>query len=328
MKLTIVGPGIMPIPPKGWGACESLIWDYKVFLDKYHPNIQVTIVNIGDQNKIIEEVNALNPDIVHIQYDNHAHLAPRFTCKKVLLTSHFGYLHKNRMHPGDGYYNNIFMTFVKSIGIIACLSPDIADLYRNAGVPQERLCILPNGANDEIFRYTDTPAFPDRSMYLAKIDYRKRQYVYQNIPNLYFAGNCAEGRFNQSNPRYLGEWTKSHLYENLTDYANLVLLSDGEAHALVCCEALVCGLGLVISEFATANLDLTRPFIDVIPTPKLNDTEYVSAIITENRKKSIAMRAEIRAYGLANFSWKVAVDRYANILNNIQDGSGCLFPVP
>ena len=27
MKVAIVGPGIMPIPPTGWGAVEILIWD-------------------------------------------------------------------------------------------------------------------------------------------------------------------------------------------------------------------------------------------------------------------------------------------------------------
>ena len=28
MKIALVGPRIMEIPPKGWGAVESLIWDY------------------------------------------------------------------------------------------------------------------------------------------------------------------------------------------------------------------------------------------------------------------------------------------------------------
>ena len=34
MKICIVGPGIMPIPPTGWGAVEILIWDYKETLEK------------------------------------------------------------------------------------------------------------------------------------------------------------------------------------------------------------------------------------------------------------------------------------------------------
>ena len=28
MKIALVGPGIMQIPPDGWGAVEMLIWDY------------------------------------------------------------------------------------------------------------------------------------------------------------------------------------------------------------------------------------------------------------------------------------------------------------
>jgi glycosyltransferase involved in cell wall biosynthesis len=317
MKLVIVGPGIMPIPPTGWGAVESLIWDYKVFLDKYHPEITTIIVNIPDMRKIIDAVNSESPDVVHIQYDDHAPIVPHLRCKKVLMTSHYGYLHKERIHTQDRYNTTIFQQFVKSTASIACLSPEIADLYRSAGVPDAQLYIQPNGANDELFRYAEVPAYPDRSIYLAKIDYRKRQHVYQEIPNLYFAGNCADARFNQTSHRYLGEWRKPILYNTLTDYANLVLLSDGEAHALVGCEALICGLGLVVSEYAAANLDLTQPFIDVIPTAKLNDIAYVTTVIEENRKKSVAMRPAIRAYGLANFSWKVAVERYVKLLNSI-----------
>ena len=33
MKVSIVGPGIMPIPPTGWGAVEILIWDQKLALE-------------------------------------------------------------------------------------------------------------------------------------------------------------------------------------------------------------------------------------------------------------------------------------------------------
>ena len=39
---------------------------------------------------------------------------------------------------------------------------------------------------------------------------------------------------------YLGEWTKDQLYKELTDYGNLVLLSDGEAHSLVIMEGICC----------------------------------------------------------------------------------------
>ena len=56
----------------------------------------------------------------------------------------------------------------------------------------------------------------------------------------------------------MGEWSKKHLYKNLTHYGNLVLLSDGEAHPLVCMEAFAAGLGVVVTEWGKANLDTNK----------------------------------------------------------------------
>ena len=140
-------------------------------------------------------------------------------------------------------------------------------MYKNELLIEEsNLYVTPNGVNTSKFATRD-PKYPDRSLYLAKIDYRKRQSMFQSISSLYYAGNNADPNFN-TNINYLGEWSKDHLYNNLTDYGNLVLLSDGEAHPLVCMEALAAGLGVVISECGIANLDLDREFITVIPDAK------------------------------------------------------------
>ena len=32
MKIALIGPGIMEIPPKKWGAVEMMIWDYALIL--------------------------------------------------------------------------------------------------------------------------------------------------------------------------------------------------------------------------------------------------------------------------------------------------------
>ena len=99
----------------------------------------------------------------------------------------------------------------------------------------------------------------------------------------------------------------------MTDYANLALFSDGEAHPLVVCEALICGLGVVVSKVASANLDTSKPWITIIPDDKLDDLEYVTQKLKENREVSVASRADIREYALANFSWKVRVKHLLDI---------------
>ena len=122
------------------------------------------------------------------------------------------------------------------------------------------------------------------------------QTKYQKVEGLKFVGNCVDQHFDVSSNSYLGEWSKSKIYSDLTNFANLVLLSDGEAHPLVCMEALSAGLGLVISEFAAANLNRELPFIDVIPKEKLSDFSFVENAITKNREISVKMRNEIREY--------------------------------
>jgi hypothetical protein len=64
----------------------------------------------------------------------------------------------------------------------------------------------------------------------------------------------------------------------------------------------MCGLGVVVSEQASANLDRSKPWITVIPTDKLDDIAYVEAAIIANRSVSVTMRNEIREYAIQNFS--------------------------
>ena len=132
--------------------------------------------------------------------------------------------------------------------------------------------------------------------------------MFQSIRSLYYAGNNADPRFDTSN-NYLGEWSKDTLYTHLTEYGNLVLLSDGEAHPLVCLEAFAAGLGVVVSQWAAANLDIRKSFITVIPEDKISDIKYVEEQIIANREYSVENRDEIREYALT-FDWKNVMENY------------------
>jgi glycosyltransferase involved in cell wall biosynthesis len=311
MKISIIGPGIMPIPPTGWGAVEILIWDYYQELTKLGHEVQ--IVNTQNLQQIVEEVNSFNPDFVHLQYDDLYQVLDWISCPNKAATSHFGYLEVP--HHLFGGYERIFRGFVNGNFKIFCLSEGIRQVYLNGGVDPSRLYVTPNGARSDLFQYYDSPEFPDKSIYLAKITDRKKQYIYQGLDFVHFAGNQEDHRFDYNRSNYLGEWTKDILYRDLSKYSNLVLLSDGEAHPLVCCEALICGLGLVISEYASGNLDRSLPFIEVIPDDRLNDLDYVSERIRENQIISNNMRSEIRAYGLNNFDWSSLVKEYVETIN-------------
>ena len=313
MKFCIIGPGEMPIPPKGWGAVEILIDDYRKTLEAF--GHEVEIINTKDHSLITELVRVSNADFFHFQYDEWAYLASTVKKKNIAVTSHYGYL--EQPSRWDSGYRNIFWQFVNSGWNIFCLSPGIKDVYKKAGVSEDRLHVIPNGVRTDLFRYSKTASRPEDSVYLAKIDFRKRQIKFQDIENLYFVGNCIEPKFDTSSSKYLGEWSKEKLYDSLTNFANLVLLSDGEAHPLVCLEAMSAGLGLVISEYSAANLQTNLPFIDVIPEKKIDDIEYVKSTIKRNREVSVSMREEIRKYA-ETFDWqKIVLDFYLKSVKKV-----------
>ena len=54
MKIALIGPGIMQIPPDGWGAVEMLIWDYTVVLRELGHRVE--IINTPDKELIKFEV--------------------------------------------------------------------------------------------------------------------------------------------------------------------------------------------------------------------------------------------------------------------------------
>ena len=311
MKISIVGPGIMPIPPTGWGAVEILIWDSKNALESLGHEVQ--IVNTKNGFEILKQINSFRPDFVHVQYDEFIPLIPYIQYPSA-ITSHFGYLERREMFNG---YINVANEFQRIKPNVFCLSEGIEKVYNVMfNIPKEKTFVTPNGVNIDRFRETDNPKYPDRSLYLAKIDYRKRQHMFQSIDSLWYAGNIADNRFNQ-NKNYLGEWSKETLYKNLTEYGNLVLLSDGEAHPLVCMEALAAGLGVVVCQWGSANLDTSKEFITVIPENKISDIAYVESKMIDNREYSRHNRKDILEYS-KQFDWiNVMRDTYIPTIEKI-----------
>lgn len=313
MKILLIGPGCKPIPPTGWGACESVVWDYYVNLSKKH---DVEIINVPDKNEIINLTNSKNPDIVHVMYDDHICIVPHLNCKKIYYTSHFAYItNPNFKENCSHYFNNIFLKVIeyqKKI-IFNALSKEVADVYIKYGY-KNTINIVRNGAREDTFEYKEKPKYPDKSVYVGKVEFRKRQYKYQDIKSIDFVGNYHDSPFNLKSKNYLGEWDKPTLYKNLTNYGNLILLSDGEADPLVVKEALMAGLGVVVSESAKANLD-NKDFLTVIPDNKLDDIEFVENEIIKNREVSVKKRAKIRKYAVKKFSWKNIIEEYIKLLN-------------
>ena len=308
MKFVLVAQGTTCIPPKGWGAIESILWDY--YQELTAQGHQVIIVNRTSQNDIIKECNRHYGSIVHIMYDDHISIVPKLNTKRILYTSHLAYLtHPNFETLVPDYYEDIFkqvIQYQKQFTLHA-LSKEVENVYKKHGF-QGKSVVLRNGAR--AFRVTLSPTKGDRSIYLGKIEFRKAQYKYQTIPCIDFVGNYYDSPFEFTN--HIGEWDKETLRESLTEYGNLILLSEAEADPLVVKEALMSGLGLVLSECSCANLS-DKPFITIIPNDKLEDLAYVSDQLEKNRAYSLAHREEIIEYA-THFTWNTIIKEYVSLL--------------
>ena len=269
MRIVHVAPEAREIPPTAWGGVGQAVWDLKLALEKH--GHEVLIINSQDRSYTLETITRFQPHFVHIHTDIRIDLYREIQVP-CAITSQFPYIDRLRFYTPA--YARTSCLYSKIQPNVFCVSERIRGVYRNFnGIPEHKLFLTPNGVNLDCFEISDNPRYPDRSIYLGKIHRRKRQHLFQGIRSLWFAGGLVR-TYEEFDPsvRYLGEWNKEILFSSLTHYGNLVLLSSGEAHALVCMEALASGLGLVVSEWATANLDSSKKFISVIPEKKIRDT--------------------------------------------------------
>lgn len=322
MKICLVAPGWLPIPTKGWGAVEAIIWDYKELLESMGD--QVFIVNHWGEEEALRLINETNCDVCHCLYDGYITILPRCNAKVKIIATHYGGIRQWKIEEKkpDGYrVIRTLLTQFRQPNIYNFVLDDfIKDFFINElGCDEKLIKVIPNGAREDLIQFSETPN-TQNTICLAKIEGRKRQHLLKDL-DVKFAGCMSEEVIPKTHKNILGEWSKEKVYSDLTHNANLVLLSFSEAAPLVTVEGLMAGLGLVLSEASVANLDLSKPFIDVIPEEKISDTEYVNSVIQSNKQKSLSMRRDIRKYAEERFSLKTIVGNYRKLLDSIVSDS-------
>ena len=321
MKICLVGPGILPIPPPGWGATEILIWEYYQELKRNH---DVTIVNpirrtpedsqpnTEYTRKLIQTINDARYDFVHLHYDCLYHILTHLKAPHKAITSHYPFLNQIERHASDGFTPIFRFLCEQSQAYLFVLSNQDEAVFLKHGVPPSRIVLCLNGSNPSTIQQNPRGLYESKSIYIGKVEPRKRQHLFDTIPNLDFYGPGA----NTSNPSYKGEMNHADLMKLLPHYGNLVLLSSGEGTPLVVKEALMAGLPIVISECCAADLD-AKPYIDIVPEERIHDKEYVSNLLEASRQKKQRFTHEIRTYAESRFSWQALMKTYVGNIERI-----------
>jgi len=324
MKIALIGPGIMSIPPVGWGAVEILIWDYYNELCKL--NHDVTIINKIRNNpeeqskpntsycqELIKEINNGNYDFVHLHYDCLYHILQFINSKKIGFTSHYPYIDNESKHNNDNYANifNFMLNYnLNNKYINFVLAQKDIDFLIQKGADSKYLVLLENGINSNSFIFKEKGDLMNKTIYLGQINERKGQHKYSRLNNIDIIGPNGDNTISN----YKGSWSRNDVQTKLTEYGNLLLLSKGEADPLVVKEALMSGLGVVINATSSKNL-LPNDFITIIEENKIDDLNYIQIKINENRLKSILIRKQIRKYAEDNFSWYIFLKKYIENIN-------------
>lgn len=315
MKIALVGPGILPIPPNGWGAVERLIFDYHKYL--VTAGHKVDIINTPNRFAIIKKVNDGNYDFVHVHYDCFVDIMPKLKAKALAITSHYPYIDQLDKHAADGYDKTFKMLCENDNFTIFADSLKDLNTFQHWVVNKKNLKLLENCIDHTVFKFYPK-AQNDKILCLGKLEYRKRQGLLRNMGDVDIVGR--DTGFWPSLPNYIGEWTDEEKYEKLGQYKGIVLLSLGEnGTPLVLKEAMICGLPVLTTKYAASEI-LNTPGVVVIeeadvnqPPLLRNGLNLIHAIINS--------REDIRDRAIAQFSFAHNINKYIKDIQTLCNAS-------
>lgn len=320
MKVLLVGGGNIPIPPPRWGGVENLIWQQKCALEAAGHQVTILNENLAGRRKygIFFRARPWAYDIVHLHMDGYTKYwlpLSRILRFKLVVSTHYGYA----AFP-DKWTKSYRRTFRRMRGAdsLILISHEIKAMFQHMGC-RSGMFVLPNGID-----CTQTRFAPDsrrQAIVLGRIESRKKQALIaerldEHTVRCDFAGPMDPDTgfvVNDRNTHYIGEWSREQVQNELTEYACLVLLSDGEGHAAVVSEAMAAGLSLVLSPEASHNLDMTKPWIYIVDREHSDLGDVIHRAVCENP----GYRSEIRRYCEMNFDWSVILPNYIAILEKI-----------
>lgn len=307
-SVLFIGPGILQIPPTGWGAVETVISEQMRLMQSSHRTMLLNSNSVwlwfaAFRNK---------PDVILVHYEafvTRTVLMNFFFSRRaqIVWTSHYGYLGSPEMWEESFRRQFSRLTRVsRGIDYFVALSPKIASaLGECLACPVKE---VPNGTS-----FCPSPyASPQASVaVVGKVEPRKRQWDVVQLgleAEIHFYGEICDPRISQQDLDtergdilFHGAVSRLDLSQRLPRHAVLLHLALSEADALVLYEAQMAGLAIVVSRRSLGSQNATLPWIFVVDD--ILNREEIAKALKDAREYAKTGRDEISSYAKLNYSW-------------------------
>lgn len=315
MKISHVTPGLITIPPNGWGAIEKVIWNYHLNLLQEGHESEIKYLNDVD----------LNSDIIHIHVANLAIEAHERGIPYVFsLHDH----HVVEYGRNSELYNKNLQAIKHSI-ISFCHAEFLVDYF----VETDKLFYLSHGVDTNFFDYDNIKGAKEHKIlclanngfaYNQSIDRKGFRFAIEAAKELNLditvAGTDNNKNFFDANPDLLNyeklnivygnpdEESIKKLYKTHTIFAHPSILEAGHPN-LTLLEAMSCGLPTVGTYEGSMKIGGLRKI-------ETNTESVVNAIkyVIENYVSLFGETIETRM----NFDWSTITKRLIGIYQSIK----------
>jgi glycosyltransferase involved in cell wall biosynthesis len=305
MKIVLIGHGKLPIPPKGWGGVERVIYDCYTHLTAL--GHEVEILNVPHRrvlaSLILRTIRKGKADVIWCHNERPVPTVARF---RFLL----GNLLVETCHSAmtgldmNGLTQFLPVRRASRAGVHLSLHPSISEAVMCLN-PKSK--ILPFKIGVDVEQVRIGAVGNGKAVCLGRVSARKRQRIVADelsrngIPIEFIGPEADDVELHDrvSNlDSYRGLWTRDEVCERLTEYSALVLWSASEVQPGVIIEAFAAGLDVVVSRESTCNLDLELPFVHVV-----DSIEDLAEVTRRAIQGNAAHRAEIRKYAGRCWDW-------------------------
>lgn len=248
MKIALIWTNAnLPYPPKGWGAIEKYVWEYKINFEKMGHNVEIRYSNSNDLYDF---------DIVQVHTWNQALNLSKRKIPYIFSfdDSYVVYFGKN----SDIFKNNLSAIKKSELTIV---HGNYLKNYFN----EKNIIYLRHGANPYVFKFLNKVHYDHKLLFVARTDQDDRKGLSLSInaakelnlpitvvgPNEHFFN---ENIFDYSKLNIIGNKTDEelvHIYNDHTIFLHPSKLETGHPN-LTLIESIYCGIPVV----GTCNIDI------------------------------------------------------------------------